>query len=170
MKHLCSTDHGGLLLAQHRSAIGRLIRFLDSQVNKLYTARPALGLTFSRVTPLHTLIAKTVNTTARIIYHLLRTYDSHIDFLQKLRIIKGGYHKFLVSMTRIAFSDRLVFEEGLDEEVVEAAHQILDSVLSPEEGEAVVKAVETPRGTKATTTERDSQETNAGEAMEEEPG
>jgi hypothetical protein len=170
LKSLCSTDHGGLLLAQHRSTIGRLIRFLDGQVNKLYTARPALGLPSTESTPLHALIAQTVNTTARIIYHLLRTYNSHIDFLQKVRVVKGGYHKFLVSMTRIAFSDRLVFEEGIDEEVVEAAHQILDSVLSPEEGEAVVKAVETPRGTKATTTERDSQESNSGEAMEEEPG
>ena len=170
LQHLCSTDHGGLLLAQHRSAIGRLIRFLDQQVNKLYSTRPSLGLPATESTPLHTLIASTINTTARVIYHLLRTYDAHIDFLQKVRVIKGGYHKFLVSMTRIAFSDRLVFEEGLDEEVVEAAHQILDSVLSPEEGEAVVRAVETPRGTKGTTTEEDTQESGGAEAMEEEPG
>ena len=169
LQHLCSTDHGGLLIAQHRRAIGRLIHFLDKQVNKLYTTRPSLGLAATESTPLHTLIASTINTTARIIYHLLRTYDAHIDFLQKVRVIKGGYHKFLVSMTRIAFSDRLVFEEGLDEEVVEAAHQILDSVLSPEEGEAVVRAVETPRGTKGTTTEEDTQSGGA-EAMEEEPG
>lgn len=170
LRDLCLKDHGGLLLAQHRSTMGRLIRFLDGQVSKLYTTRPSLGLVASDQPPLHGLIVQTINTTARIIYHLLRTYDAHIDFLQKLRVIKGGYHKFLVSMTRIAFSDRLVFEEGLDEEVVEAAHQILDSVLSPEEGEAVVKAVETPRGTKGTTTERDSQATDPDETMEEDPG
>lgn len=169
LKTLSGTDHGGLLLAQHRSVIGRLIRFLDGQVNKIYTSRPSLGLPSTETQHLHTLITQTINTTTRIIYHLFRTYDSHIDFLQKLRVVRAGYHKFLVSMTRIAFSDRMVFEEGLDEEVVEVAHQILDSVLSPEEGEAVVKAVETPRGTKGTTTERDSQETR-GEAMEEDPG
>ena len=168
---LCLTDHGGLLLAQHRTAIGRLIRFLDRQVNSLYTTRPSLGLpeTLSSQQALHTLIAKTINTIVRILYHLLRTYDTNINLLQKLSVVKGGYHKFLVSMTRIAFSDKLVFEEGLDEEVVEAAHQILDSVLSPEEGEAVVRAVETPRGTKGSSTEENTQEL-IGEGMEEEPG
>lgn len=170
LKIVSATEHGGLLLAQHRSVIGRLIRFLDGQVSKLYTTRPILGLASTEGRRLHSLIIQTINMTARIIYHLLRTYDSHIDFLQKIRVVKGGYHKFLVSMTRLAFTDKLVFEDGLDEEVVEAAHQILDSVLSPEEGEAVVKAVETPRGTKGTTTQVDSQETNDRDAMQEEPG
>ena len=157
-------------MAQHRSVIGRLIRFLDGQVNKLYTARPSFGLQSNVGAHLHTLVSKTINMTVRILYHLLRSYDSHIDFLHKIRVVKGGYHKFLVSMTRIAFTDKLIFEDELDEEVVEAAHQILDSVLSPEEGEAVVKAVETPRGTKGTTTQRDSQDADQGEAMEEDPG
>ena len=169
-RSLSSTDHGGLLLAQHRSLIGRLIRFLDGQINKLYASRPSIGLPKTDEVSLHALVVQAVNTTTRILYHVLRTYDSQINLLQKVGAVKGGYHKFLVSMTRIAFSDRLVFEEGLDEEVIEAAHQILDSVLSPEEGEAVVKAVETPRGTKGTTTEQDSRETSQGEAMEEEPG
>lgn len=174
LKTLCLTDHGSLLLAQHRSAIGRMIRFLHIQVDTLYTIRPSFGLP----TPsLHSLVAQTINTTLRILYHLLRTHEESINLLQKLSVIKGGYHKFLVSMTRIAFSDKLVFEEGLEEEVVEAAHQILDSVLSPEEGEAIVRAVETPRGTKGSTTERNTSEESeedegvGGEGgMEEEPG
>jgi hypothetical protein len=58
-------------------------------------------------------------------------------------------------MSRVAFSEQLVFEAGIETEVVEAAHDILDNVLSPEEGEAIVKAVETPRGTRSTTTRRD---------------
>ena len=171
LKTLCLTGHGCLLLAQHRSAIGRLVRFLDIQVNRLYSTRPSLGLppSSSDQRPLHSLIVQTINTTIRIVYHVLRTPENTIDLLQKVSVVKGGYHKFLVSMTRIAFSDRLVFEEGLDEEVVEAAHQILDSVLSPEEGEAIVKAVETPGGTKGSTTERNTQETDE-DGMEEDPG
>lgn len=157
LKGLCQYDHGGLLLAQYRTAIGRLIRFLDIQVSRMYTTTPAIGtalLTDDK--PLHSLVAEAANTTVRLVYHLLRAHSEVINLQQKLAVIKGGWHKFLVSMTRIAFSDRLVFEEGLDEESVEAAHQILDSVLSPEEGEAVVRAVETPRGTKGTSTEKNT--------------
>ena len=170
-KVLCLSDHGGLLLSQHRAAIGRLVRFLDGQVNRLYTIRPSLGLPSPSTSEqfLHSLTAQTINTVVRIIYHLLRTYDNKINLLQKLAVVKGGYHKFSVSMTRIAFSDKLVFEEGLDEEVVEAAHQILDSVLSPEEGEAIVRAMETPRGTKGSSTETNTQDTNDDESMEEDP-
>jgi hypothetical protein len=158
MKALCQNDHGGLLLAQSRTAIGRLIRFLDAQVGRLYTTRPAIGLALlTDEKPLHSLVAATINATVRLIYHLLRAHSEVINLQQRLAVVKGGWHKFLVSMTRIAFSDRLVFEEGLDEESVEAAHQILDGVLSPEEGEAVVRAVETPRGTKGTATEKDSE-------------
>ncbi|KAK3715760.1 hypothetical protein LTR37_006985 [Vermiconidia calcicola] len=170
LKALCLNEHGGLLLSQYRTAIGRLIRFLDGQVCKLYDTRPSLGLTpISNERSIHSLLIETVNTTVRLVYHLLRTHPESINLQQRLSAVKGGYHKFLISMTRIAFSDRLVLEEGLNEEVVEAAHQILDSVLSPEEGEAVVKAVETPRGTKGTSTEKDT-ESEGDEAMEEEPG
>ena len=166
LKALCLTDHGGLLLAQHRSAIGRLIRFLDGQVNQLYTTRPSLSLEYppepnsSRndeessqpIHPPHALLTTTVNTTVRLLYHLLRTHDSTINFGQKMSVIKGGYHRFIVSMTRIAFAEQIVFEAGIEDEVVEAAHSILDNILSPEEGEAIVKAVEMPRGTRGTST------------------
>ena len=150
-KAMCLTDHGGLLLAQHRSAIGRLLRFLHIQVEKLYKVPPSLGLAKSGSKPepnAHELVVQSVNTTTRIIYHLLRTYDSAINLSDKLNTVNGGYHKFLISMTRIAFSDQLVFEHGIEDEVAEAAHAILDNMLSPEEGEAIGKAVETPRGTK----------------------
>lgn len=169
LKRLCQYEHGGIQLAQHRFVIARLIRFLDLQVCKLYTTRPAIGLvTPPDEKPAHTLIAENINATVRLIYHLLRAHSDVINLQQKLSVFRGGWHKFLISMTRIAFSDRLVFEKGLDDACVEAAHQILDSVLSPEEGEAVMKAVETPRGTKGTSTEKDS-ESEGGDAMEEEP-
>jgi hypothetical protein len=168
LRALCQNEHGGLLLANDRYAIGRLIRFLEHQVHRMYNTQPAIGLEhLTGETPLHTLIAQTVNTTVRIVYHLLRAHSEVINLQQRLAVVKGGWHKFLVSMTRIAFSDRLVFEEGLEEESVEAAHQILDSVLSPEEGEAVVKAVETPRGTKGSAVEEVGN--NGVDAMEEDP-
>ncbi|KAK4939021.1 hypothetical protein LTR28_009462, partial [Elasticomyces elasticus] len=43
LRTMCLTDHGGRLLAEHRMAIGRLIRFLDSQITKLYDIPPELS-------------------------------------------------------------------------------------------------------------------------------
>ncbi|KAI6836782.1 hypothetical protein KC342_g4946 [Hortaea werneckii] len=156
-RELCLTEHGGLL-AQHRSAVGRLVRFLHGQMEKLHLLPPAipspsspeaLATDDSNPPPAaHTLVAQTINTTTRLLYHLLRTYDTTLNLGQKLQAVQGGYHKFLVSMTRIAFSDQLVLEAGIEDEVAEAAHAVLDNMLSPEEGEAIGRAVETPRGTR----------------------
>ncbi|EMC96358.1 hypothetical protein BAUCODRAFT_70256 [Baudoinia panamericana UAMH 10762] len=146
LKAICRTDHGGLLIASHKSAIGRLVRFIDAQVNKLYTLPPSM-LCPSGITSAHGLVAQTVNLAVRLFYHLLRMYDT-IDLNQKLSTVFGGHHKFLVGMSRVAFSEQLVLEYGLEDEVVEAAHTILNNSLSPEEGEALVQALETPRGSK----------------------
>lgn len=188
LKSLCATDHGSTLLASHRSFIGRLVRFLDRQVNSLYDVSPSLGLEQLSLSAsesdagsrsAHDLTITTITTSITLLYHLLRHADAnptvHFNFLGKLQAVKGGYHKFLTSLTRLAFSEQLVFEHGLGEEVVEAAHTVLDNVLSPEEGEAILQAVETPRGTKgslhtARITERDTSVEDGGEEMEEEPG
>lgn len=173
LKQMCLTDHGGSVLAQHRSAIGRLVKFLDGQVCKLYDITPDVGRTLMEgddQPTAHELIIKTVNLTVRLIHHLLHAYESSIDLQQKLAAVHGGYHRFLISLTRVAFSEQLVFEQGIETEVVEAAHEILDNVLSPEEGEAIVKAVETPRGTRSTTTHKDTSGESQGDEMDTEDG
>ena len=162
-KKMCLTDHGGQLLAKHRFAIAKLVKFLHGQVGKLYKIRPhtcrhrhgSSSEDDDQQPTLHDLTIATINTTVRVLHHILRTFDESIDLTSKLEVERGGYHAFLISMSRIAFSEQLVFEAGIETEVVEAEHDILDNVLSPEEGEAIVKAVETPRGTRSTTTRRD---------------
>ena len=172
-KKLCLTEHGGQLLANHRFAIAKLIKFLHSQVAKLYTIPPYACLqkhgrdgNGDHQQTMHELIIQTVNTTVRILHHILRSFDELIDLTQKVNVERGGYHAFLIGMTRIAFSEQLVLEAGIETDVVEAAHDILDNVLSPEEGEAIVKAVQTPNGTRSTTTRRDQSGDSQDNAME----
>lgn len=153
LREICQTDHGSLQLAQHRSAIGRLVRFLDTQVSRLYRVRPAVGLVQPSPT-VHDLISRSVNLATRILYHLLKLFEDPTAITQKLSAQTGGYHRFIVSLTRIALREELIFEAGIDAEVSEAAHLILDSFLSPEDGEAVVQAFETPRGTRGTLSQR----------------
>lgn len=83
--------------------------------------------------------------TTRLLHHIIHAFEDPTVLIQKLRVVHGGYHKFLVSLTRIAFSEQLVYEAGIEDEVCEAAHDILDAILGPEDGEAVQKAMETPR-------------------------
>jgi hypothetical protein len=172
-KRLCLTEHGGQLLANHRFAIAKLIKFLHSQVAKLYTIPPYACLqkhgrdgNGDHQQTMHELIIQTINTTVRILHHILRSFDELIDLTQKVNVERGGYHAFLIGMTRIAFSEQLVLEAGIETDVVEAAHDILDNVLSPEEGEAIVKAVQTPSGTRSTTTRRDQSGDSQDNAME----
>jgi hypothetical protein len=172
-KRLCLTEHGGQLLANHRFAIAKLIKFLHSQVSKLYTIPPYACLqkhsgdgNGDLQQTMHELIIRTINTTVRILHHILRSFDELIDLTQKVNVERGGYHAFLIGMTRIAFSEQLVLEAGIETDVVEAAHDILDNVLSPEEGEAIVKAVQTPSGTRSTTTRRDQSGDSQDNGME----
>ena len=172
-KRLCLTEHGGQLLANHRFAIAKLIKFLHSQVAKLYTIPPYACLqkhsrdgNGEHQQTMHGLIIQTINTTVRILHHILRSFDELIDLTQKVNVERGGYHAFLIGMTRIAFSEQLVLEAGIETDVVEAAHDILDNVLSPEEGEAIVKAVQTPSGTRSTTTRRHQSGDSQDNAME----
>ncbi|PIA99839.1 hypothetical protein CB0940_03661 [Cercospora beticola] len=153
---LCYTDHGGLLLVQQRSAVGRFVRFLDAQMARLYKARPTIGMPPNQdnLAEAHDLIIASINMVVRILHHLIRAYEGTLEIVPKLHAVHGGYHKFLVSLTRVAFSEQLCFEAGIEDEVAEAAHNILDNVLGPEDGDAIMRAIETPRGTRGSSTEK----------------
>ncbi|CAK4033720.1 Hypothetical predicted protein [Lecanosticta acicola] len=170
-REFCQRDHGTSVLAGHRSVIGRLVRFLDAQVAKLYRIRPPVGLDDSAAEKVtYRLIADTINRTTRLLYHLLCTFDDPQITIQKLQVVHGGYHKFIVSLTRIAFTEQVAFEAGIENEVSEAAHSILDNILNSEDGEAVMKAFETPRSTKGPTAEnKPSEETHDGDISMSQP-
>lgn len=151
---LCRTEHGSSLLRQNRNAIGLLVRFLNDMIDALYAFHPAL----------HTLQSRAVNRSMRILHHLLtpspssnnknKTTDppsqsprllERAEIQQKLRVVPGGNHKFLVALTRLAFSEPYVLEAGVEDVVMDMAHQILDELLSPEEGEALMNVYSSSR-------------------------
>jgi hypothetical protein len=156
LNSLAVTKHGSEALARHRTAVGRLVRLLHVSVTKLYDLPPTNhdilgeGDESPSLSTNHELTTSLINLTVRLLYHLLMNYSEMINLRDKLMVIPGGHHKFLVSLTRLAFSEQLVYEAGLDNEALDAAHEILDGILSPEEGEAVVQAIETPRGPSST--------------------
>ncbi|KAF2467321.1 uncharacterized protein BDR25DRAFT_305714 [Lindgomyces ingoldianus] len=123
------SDYGSSRLANHRNCVGRLIKHLDFSLSYLYT---------SPLLPTQSLTITSINISMKLIYHLMTSHPD-IDIKSKLGAVQGGSHKYLVALTRLAFSEGLVLEEGIEEDVVDAAHAILDEGLSPEEGEGLLR-------------------------------
>jgi hypothetical protein len=119
-------QHGATRLASNRICIGRLIKYLDRLLNMVYKTPLA---------PTQDATIDSINATMKLIYHIV-TSNPGFDIKSKLVNTLGGQHAYLVSLTRLAFSEGLVLEKGIEEEVVDMAHHILDEGLSLEEGEA----------------------------------
>jgi hypothetical protein len=152
LESMCRTIHSTLALQTHRHALPRLFKFLHSTISSLYALPTPTPST-------HKLLILSINKTMRILHHIItfqlnpsstpehtvttRTAQypkrtSTIDVRAALASILGGQHMHLISLTRLAFSERVAFEEGLWDGVVEGAHELLDEFLSPEEGEELL--------------------------------
>jgi len=60
---------------------------------------------------------------------------------KKLTAIHGGTHKYLLCLARLNFSDDdLVLESGIDPDVAACALEMLELVVTPEEGDAIQSA------------------------------
>lgn len=123
------STYGSSRLAQNRLCIGRLIKYLDYCITTLYT---------QPLSPTQVHKVNSINATMRLIYHIA-TSNTDFDIKSKLVNTLGGQHAYLVSLTRLAFSEGLVLEHGIEDEVVNMAHDILDEGLSLEEGDAFGK-------------------------------
>ncbi|KAF2732212.1 hypothetical protein EJ04DRAFT_514063 [Polyplosphaeria fusca] len=128
LTNLSISESGSCRVIQNLCCVGRLVHFLDSCLATLYS---------SPMFPTQPLTVMCINLTMRLISHLKLSHPD-IDLKSKLGVIQGGHHKYLVALTRLAFSDALVLESGIDDDVVNAAHDILDEGLSLEEGEGLV--------------------------------
>ena len=126
LTYLSIPQYGATRLAQNRICIGRLIKYLDRLLNTLYKTPLA---------PTQDVTIDSINATMKLIYHIV-TNNPGFDIKSKLVNTLGGQHAYLVSLTRLAFSEGLVLEAGIEEAVIDMAHHILDEGLSLEEGEA----------------------------------
>lgn len=122
-------EYGSSFLINHGLCIGRLIKYLNHAVSALY-ARP--------LSPTQPEKIATINTTMKLLSHLT-TCNPGFNIKSKLNETLGGLHAYYVSLTRLAFSEGLVLEAGIEQEVMDMAHDILDDGLSPEEGDALAE-------------------------------
>ena len=141
---------GALSLASHNNAIPRLVACMSTSIDDLYDQPiPALILPPppDHVPPpppdssatLSTIISQCV-----LLIHTLVTSPSTAeasDIAGKLSVSHGGSQRYLLSLGRLTFAeDDLVLEAGIETEVVEAAHELLEMAITPDEGELVSEA------------------------------
>ncbi|OMP82195.1 hypothetical protein BK809_0006505, partial [Diplodia seriata] len=150
-------------LATHRCFVGRLFILLNDAVATLYATAPR--------TPLAATLARVANLGIRVAFVLLTEPATRalVDRHERVAAVQGATHAHLVGLTRLAFVDvdadadvvddgddggpaaaggfggARVLEAGIEEEVVDMAHQLLDEFLSPAEGEELVKVFSTAR-------------------------
>ena len=142
-------------LAIHENAIPRLVACLSIAIDELYDqpipsnilpplpdclAPSSLDMPESTASAdLYRIISQSL-----LLIHKLVT-DSNTanvaDISQKLSTSHGGSQRYLLALGRLAFAEEdLVFEAGIEGEVVEAAHELLEMAVTPDEGETVSEA------------------------------
>ena len=128
MEAMCDNAHGGEALAKDPVVIGRLVLLINEELNSLYDFQYG-----------HEHRSELVNTALRLLYYVMTTYPDLINLQEKLREISGGQHKYLIVLSRLAFSEGF-HEQGIEDDVVECATEMLESLITPEEGESLLEA------------------------------
>lgn len=146
---------GAKQLATHANALPRLVTCLSTSIDELYDQpnpssmlpqdsndRESLVLSDPSSSPsedLYKIITQCVS-----LIHLLVTdpQTSNIaEIGQKLSMSHGGSQRYLLALGRLAFAEEdLVMEAGIDGETVEAAHELLEMAVTPDEGEIISEA------------------------------
>lgn len=126
---ICNTIHGSEALAKHRLVIGHLVRVMNDELDRVYDYQYG-----------HEQRISLVNTSTRILYYLTTNYAHLVNMQARLSVVPGGEKKFLIVLTRLAFSEGGFFEQGIEDDVVDCAHQMLEARVSPEEAEQLVEA------------------------------
>ncbi|EYE99628.1 putative DNA repair protein Rad26 [Aspergillus ruber CBS 135680] len=121
-------EHGSAVIANHPTVLARLIRAMHDELDSLYSYPPERDM--------H---ASLVNALMRLVYGVMQRHEG-VDLQSKLGKVAGGKQKFIVVLTRLAFSEGLVLEEGIEDETVEMAHEMLDDAVNPQEAEALLEA------------------------------
>ncbi|KAH8688291.1 hypothetical protein BGZ61DRAFT_533081 [Ilyonectria robusta] len=144
---------GAIQLASHSTALARLVICLSSSIDELYdqpipsSILPNLSSEGESETrsasdsssELYRIISQCVH-----LIHVLVTgpHTANLaDITQKLTSAHGGNQRYLLALGRLAFVEEdLVMESGIDEDTIEAAAELLEMAVTPDEGEVVSEA------------------------------
>jgi len=145
---------GAMQLACHDNALPRLVTCLSTSIDDLYDQ----PIPSSAVDPLPRAIAsssikipqsttstdlfKIISQSVALIHTLVTNEKTSnvADIGQKLSMMHGGSQRYLIALGRLTFAEDLIIEKGIEVEVVDAAHELLEMAVTPDEGFAVGEA------------------------------
>ncbi|KAM0548534.1 hypothetical protein ACHAPJ_009857 [Fusarium lateritium] len=142
---------GAIELASHGLVLPRLVTCLSTAIDELYdqpipsnilpeiseTDKSRLG---SEAASYSTSLYRTISQCVFLIHALVTGPETAniAEIGQKLSMAHGGSQRYLLALGRLAFAEEdLVMEAGIDGETAEAAHELLELAVTPDEGEVV---------------------------------
>ncbi|KAF7869664.1 hypothetical protein EAF04_004448 [Stromatinia cepivora] len=129
MTGMTRSPYAGNALVSHPTAIGRVVSLISDELDGLYDHKSGREES-----------ARLISLATRLLFHLVTRYE--FDMQKKLSVIRGGSQKYLLCLARLNFSeDDLVFESGIDPDIPGCALEMLEMVVTPEEGEAIQEAL-----------------------------
>lgn len=147
---------GAMQLSVHNNALPRLVTCLSLSLDELYdqAAPSAAHSQLSGISPRLTKLLRSSSKPVSDIHHIISqcillihalVTDKHTsnaaDITRKLSLAHGGSQRYLLALGRLTFAEEdLVIEAGIDSEVAEAAHELLELSVTPDEGEIVGEA------------------------------
>lgn len=141
---------GALQLASHNNALPRLVACLSTSIDDLYdqpipsSILPPPSEDLPPPPPDSSAVLSTIISQCVLLIHTLVTSPNTAetaDIAGKLSLSHGGSQRYMLSLGRLTFAeDDLVLESGIEAEIVEAAHELLEMVVTPDEGELVSEA------------------------------
>ena len=147
IEEMSTNDYAALTICRHRLLLGRLVRLMNDSLAQAYD-----------YTTVHPYLIGLVNTATRLLYYFIDNFPEEINMQQKLSVIPGGEKKLLIVLTRLAFSEGVFLEEGIEVDVVELAHRMLEERVSPEEAEGLVGVMSSAPASKAMTERPESRD------------
>ena len=146
---------GAIQLANHPNALPRLVTCLSASIDDLYDQFLSPSIIpgpsdddsseyFRDSAPDPTSrLNRIISQCVLLIQTLVTSQDTAniADISYKLSISHGGSQRYLIALGRLTFAEEdLILEAGIESEVVEAAHELLEMAVTPDEGELVSEA------------------------------
>jgi hypothetical protein len=136
-----ASTFGHLRLALHENAIPRLVTVLSNALDELYEQDIRLSCKDGKA--LEESLTQLISLVTLILYVLIadpRTAEK-VNVNAKLTTAHGAAQRYLVALSRLTFAEEdLVFEAGVDSETAERAHELLELLVTPDEGKLVAEA------------------------------
>ncbi|KAI9172541.1 hypothetical protein HJFPF1_02046 [Paramyrothecium foliicola] len=147
---------GAMQLAIHSNALPRLVTCLSTSIDALYD-QPIPSSVLAPLPDHYTSesfalnpgsspsaeLCQIISQCVLLVYKLVTDPSTAdvVEISQKLSVSHGGSQRYLLALVRLTFAEEdLIMESGIDNEFVEAAHELLEMAVTPDEGEIVSAA------------------------------